>query len=841
MTCVDLARSVRRPFVALGLLAALAVPAAAQTLDPLQQPLWQNAAQAAQAADSLPSRLLKYQLLSLALSSESGTLASIFEDDLGAYNNSVWRLGTWSPALNAYLEPGTLSTILRGRGYWLIQSDSTKKVDFDRPAASPDTIELPLAQGPSLAAGAWNQLGNPFPFNVAVANWRVVKRDSLQTLGGAASRGWIDANMRIWDPDNSQYSAAGTIGRYRGFWAKLTDVDNSIQWTRWLPHDTVGNAGYWSTVRLDSKGNPHISFFFNSQLRYVTRRGDAWFKQIVEIPGVFGNSETAVFSNVDVDSVDQPYIAHMQWNPYRPAFTRRLANGTWTPTELIEPGPTNNGWGIKLKLFRGAPRVAYADRGSPGAPFIKYAEKTVSGWSVETVSALGDCPNQVNQDLAFDLSRTGVPHIATVSRSSPYGLRYFTKTGTTWVSELVDSLPAGSTGLTPSIAVDNNGVPHVSYFDQANIDLKYAVKSGANWVKETVDATGNTGNFSEIMIQPNGQPAIAFLEYSSMGVPNRIRYARRTGAGSWQIETVDDVGVSSGQAYLGATLTPEGNPVITYQGITPAFQLQLRLAEKTDGRWRIKVAPTPVPEPQNGPAAVRPEGASWAVGITARQGQRAAETMYLGVAGTDAVPALRAAKAPEPPSGGMLSLSVARGEGEFVRDFQPPAETVRWEFRTEGGVAPGEQALAFEGLDLPANLRLYLSDPEAGTVREVRAGEVVTLAARPRTLELIATTSPAGVPVAAGREGLAFAYPNPFRGSTGLAFRLARAGDLRVELFDVNGRRVQSLERAGAGPGEHVLVWDGRDAGGRPVPSGVYLARWSAGATGGTTRVVRVN
>src|SRR4030095_135274 len=106
---------------------------------------------------------------------------------------------------------------------------------------------------------------------------------------------------------------------------------------------------------------------------------------------------------------------------------------------------------------------------------------------------------------------------ATVSRRSPYGLRYFTRNGATWTSELVDSQASGSTGLAPSVAVDASGIPHISYFDQANIDLKYARKNGANWSVETVDATGNTGNFSEIMIQPSGQPAIAYLEYASMG------------------------------------------------------------------------------------------------------------------------------------------------------------------------------------------------------------------------------------------------------------------------------------------------------------------------------------
>ena len=273
--------------------------------------------------------------------------------------------------------------------------------------------------------------------------------------------------------------AAGSLYAH---YLKIIDPDTSHQWTRWRPYsDTTGNAGYWSTVRLDSKKNPQISFFFNSQLRYATRSHNTWTRQIVEIPGNFGNSETAVFTNIDVDSLDQPYITEMQWSPFRPAFTLRLANGSWTPTELIEPGLNNNGWGIKMKLFHGAVRVAYCDKGSVGGPFIKYAERGVSGWNVETVSTLGVVPDQVQHDLGFDLSKTGVPHIATISRNSPYALRYFTKVGLNWTSELVDtSLTGGSTGLAPSVAVDAAGTPHIAYFDQTNIDLSCPKPSNAS-------------------------------------------------------------------------------------------------------------------------------------------------------------------------------------------------------------------------------------------------------------------------------------------------------------------------------------------------------------------------
>ena len=68
------------------------------------------------------------------------------------------------------------------------------------------------------------------------------------------------------------------------------------------------------------------------------------------------------------------------------------------------------------------------------------------------------------------------------------------------------------------------------------------------------------------------------------------------------------------------------------------------------------------------------------------------------------------------------------------------------------------------------------------------------------------------------------AWPQPFAGSLQLSAG-ARGGDLRVEVLDLAGRRVQELLIAG-GSGS----WDGRDAGGRELPAGVYLLRVAGSA-----------
>jgi flagellar hook assembly protein FlgD len=66
---------------------------------------------------------------------------------------------------------------------------------------------------------------------------------------------------------------------------------------------------------------------------------------------------------------------------------------------------------------------------------------------------------------------------------------------------------------------------------------------------------------------------------------------------------------------------------------------------------------------------------------------------------------------------------------------------------------------------------------------------------------------------------------------------LPAAGAARVELFDVSGRRVQTLHSGPLPAGESVLAWDGRLAGGAAAPAGVYFAALTADAG---RRVARV-
>lgn len=100
-----------------------------------------------------------------------------------------------------------------------------------------------------------------------------------------------------------------------------------------------------------------------------------------------------------------------------------------------------------------------------------------------------------------------------------------------------------------------------------------------------------------------------------------------------------------------------------------------------------------------------------------------------------------------------------------------------------------------------------------------------------------------GIPAAVQRvpEGtatrLALTGPNPFTNGATVEYTLPSRAALALDVCDLFGRRVRSLEAGTVEPGVHQSRWDGRDDRGLAVPSGVY---WAVLTTGGRTTSVRL-
>jgi len=71
-------------------------------------------------------------------------------------------------------------------------------------------------------------------------------------------------------------------------------------------------------------------------------------------------------------------------------------------------------------------------------------------------------------------------------------------------------------------------------------------------------------------------------------------------------------------------------------------------------------------------------------------------------------------------------------------------------------------------------------------------------------------------------------HPNPFNPTTTITFDVAASGQVRIEIYDVAGRLVRSLMNAQKDAGRYTVEWNGRDANGSQVHTGVYFYRMTA-------------
>jgi len=98
---------------------------------------------------------------------------------------------------------------------------------------------------------------------------------------------------------------------------------------------------------------------------------------------------------------------------------------------------------------------------------------------------------------------------------------------------------------------------------------------------------------------------------------------------------------------------------------------------------------------------------------------------------------------------------------------------------------------------------------------------------RPNSLVLTVRAASAAPEAPSPADLLFEAVPNPAVSAVELRFGLAHPAAVGLAIYDARGRRVAGiLAGARLGPGPQAATWDLRDAGGRPVASGIYFARF---------------
>lgn len=155
---------------------------------------------------------------------------------------------------------------------------------------------------------------------------------------------------------------------------------------------------------------------------------------------------------------------------------------------------------------------------------------------------------------------------------------------------------------------------------------------------------------------------------------------------------------------------------------------------------------------------------------------------------------------------------------------------------------------ARSGTEITAAMGHYLEGSEAGLAGYWRINEGNGTAVEDWTSHgndgaLIEGTWVAGTPFVPSADGdpwhptsdelaltLLPGYPNPTPGHTTFGYVVPDTRDVRIEIYDIEGRLVKTLVSGTHRGGTHAALWDGADAQGRDVAPGLYLVHMAAGS-----------
>lgn len=182
----------------------------------------------------------------------------------------------------------------------------------------------------------------------------------------------------------------------------------------------------------------------------------------------------------------------------------------------------------------------------------------------------------------------------------------------------------------------------------------------------------------------------------------------------------------------------------------------------------------------------------------------------------------------------MAFVDVGGGTGRFLLvNGESGLRVVDWERNVvvADAVTPGFFAANSDGSVVVTSV----ADGETAVwdIRPVLDAQAVSVDARGRQLRAWGDVK---------RTALLRSYPNPFNPEAWIPFTLAEEARARVQVYDATGSHVRTLDLGTLPAGDYsrpadAARWDGKNAAGERVASGVYTYRFEAGAYAGTGRL----
>ena len=257
----------------------------------------------------------------------------------------------------------------------------------------------------------------------------------------------------------------------------------SNTWGNWTNSnvDTPDNVGEYTDITVDSSGNVHMSYYKPSDmsLKYAYKpAGGSWTTETVE--DLLCNDPTCLvgqYTSIGLDSFGDPHIIYYENNMgyLKHAF---ITGGSWTTETAVQALAKH----YTSMIIDGSNiiHLAFYSTGSGNQMYANSANTGPSGWTPEVAH---NSSSDLGMYSSIGLDSDDKVHIAYYD-STEDDLEYTTNKSGLWVNQTVDS--SGRVGSFSSLAMDEDKI-HIAYYNSSGNDLKYAYYNpAAPFVTSTV-------------------------------------------------------------------------------------------------------------------------------------------------------------------------------------------------------------------------------------------------------------------------------------------------------------------------------------------------------------------
>ena len=336
--------------------------------------------------------------------------------------------------------------------------------------------------------------------------------------------------------------------------------------------DSIGDVGKYASIALDSSDNPVVSYYdlTNGDLK-VLHCGDPLCSAGNSIVTPDTGGDVGRYTSIVLDANGYPVVSYHDVTNQDLRILRCGDENCASGNSIISPDTIGNvGVAPSLQLdSMGNPVVAHYDLGTRDLRVLHCGDATCSaGNTITTLDTLGD----VGDYPSLVLDGNGYPVISYFDRTNGDLKILVCNDPSCSGNDEVMAVPdvAGVVGSYTSLELDSSGNPVVSYWDVTNLDVKLLHCGNADCTLansiSSLDVDADVGPFTSLELDGNGNPVISYFDIAIMdlkvvhcGDPNC------TAAGQPIVapDTEGAVGL-----YTALSITTSGVPVVGFYDST---------------------------------------------------------------------------------------------------------------------------------------------------------------------------------------------------------------------------------------------------------------------------------